>query len=303
MTPQAAKTIMMVRPKHFGFDHESAISNPFQNEDGAGDKTSIQNLALSEFDVAVKLLREAGLSIVVIEDSDHPIKPNAIFPNNWVSFHDNFAVLYPMMATNRRAERRAEVFDELAKHDFKFVEITDLSNNELDNKYLESTGSIIFDYPNKLAYASKSERTDPDVLDLLCAKVGFEAIVFDAFDRSGLAIYHTNVLMCLAKNYCVICLDSIPEEQRKVLVNRLEATGHEVIAISLDQMYAFAGNMFEVKNDAGESVLVMSSAAFNSLDEDQVSRLEQYSRLVNVPIPTIEKYGGGSIRCMMCRVN
>jgi hypothetical protein len=303
MDNQATKTIMMVRPKHFGFDIESAVSNPFQKEAGADDKANIQELALAEFDNAVDILRSAGLSVIVIEDSDKPIKPNAIFPNNWVSFHEKFAIIYPMMATNRRAERREEVFLELSNHHFDFEQIIDLSSSELDNKYLESTGSVIFDYPNKLAYASKSERTDPEILDVICDKVGFDAVVFDAFDKGGLSIYHTNVLMCLAMEYCVICLESIPHEQRNTLIDRLENTGHEVFPISLDQMYAFAGNMFEVENDEGESVLVMSSSAFNSLEESQVKKLEQYSKLIQVPIPTIEKYGGGSIRCMMCRVN
>ena len=303
MENQAAKTIMMVRPKHFGFDIESAISNPFQKEDGADDIANIQELALVEFDNAVDSLRLAGLRVIVIEDSDKPIKPNAIFPNNWVSFHKKFAILYPMMASNRRAERREEVFAELSKYHFEFENIIDLSSSESDNKYLESTGSIIFDYPNKLAYASKSDRTDPEILDLICNKVGFDAVVFDAFDKNGLSIYHTNVLMCLAKEYCVICVESIPNEQRADVIDRLENTGHEIISISLDQMYAFAGNMFEVENSQGESVLVMSSAAFGSLEQGQIKKLEQYSKLIQVPIPTIEKYGGGSIRCMMCRVN
>ena len=303
MAKQAAKTIMMVRPKHFGFDIESAVSNPFQNEDGADDKIGIQRLALAEFDNAIVSLRSAGLSVIVIEDSDKPIKPNAIFPNNWVSFHDEFAIVYPMMAANRRAERREEVFIELAKYDFKFEKIVDLSISERDNKFLESTGSIIFDYPNKVAYASRSERTDPEILEEICKKLGFESFVFDAYDPSGLAIYHTNVLMCLTKDFCVICLESIPFDQRTGIIKSLEKTAHEVIPISMSQMYAFAGNMFEVENAEGESVLVMSNTAFNSLDEDQAMKLEKYSKLVSVPIPTIEKYGGGSIRCMMCRVN
>lgn len=303
MSNQAAKTILMVRPKHFGFDLESAASNPFQNEDGADEITNIQALAIAEFDNVVDILRWAGLSVIVIEDTESPVKPNAIFPNNWVSFHEEFAIVYPMMASNRRAERREEIFTELEAHDFTFGEIIDISSNELRNKYLESTGSIIFDYENKLAYASKSERTDPILLQKVCDKLGFNPVLFDAFDKNGFPIYHTNVLMCLAKDYCVICMESIPNEQRADILAHLENTGHKVVSISLDQMYAFAGNMLEVENEQGISNLVMSSSAFNSLDEQQVERLEAYSKIIQVPIPTIEKYGGGSIRCMMCRIN
>ena len=304
MSKQAAKTIFMMRPKHFGFDPASAETNAFQQREGAENTESIQALALKEFDHAVALLRSTGVKVLVIEDSDTPVKPNAVFPTNWVSFHrDSKVILYPMMAENRRDERRPEIFDELKELGVHMDEFIDITHFEAEGKFLESTGSVIFDYPREIAYACVSQRTHPEVIRKLSDIMGFEAVVFDAFDKDGLPIYHTNVMMCLADHYVVICTESIPEEQRQDVLDALTHTGHEVIPITFDQMYHFAGNMLEVENEAGQSVLVMSEAAMHSLDLDQKERLSQHSRLLSIPIPTIEKYGGGSIRCMMCRVN
>lgn len=304
MSKQAAKTIMMMRPKHFGYDPASAETNAFQVIEGADDSVSIQTAALAEFDNAVALLRQTGVKVIVIEDSAEPPKPNAVFPNNWVSFHrDSKVILYPMMAVNRRAERRTEIFDQLKEEGVLMDEFIDITHYEEQDKFLESTGSIIFDYPREIAYACVSQRTNAEVMHKLSEIMGFEPVIFDAVDRDGLAIYHTNVMMCLADNYAVICTESIPEDQRTEVISALEKTDHEIVDISYDQMYSFAGNMLEVENADGQSVLVMSEAAMHSLSLDQKEKLSQHSRLLSIPIPTIEKYGGGSIRCMMCRVN
>lgn len=304
MSKQAAKTIMMMRPKHFGYDPASAETNAFQVKEGYENTNAIQQTALEEFDNAVTTLREAGVNVLVIEDSDSPVKPNAVFPNNWVSFHrDSKVVLYPMLAKNRRDERRPEIFDQLKEQGINIDEFIDLTHYEEEDKFLESTGSVIFDYPREIAYACVSARTNPDVLHKFSEIMGFEPVIFEALDRDGMEIYHTNVMMCLADEYVVICSESIPEDQRKNVLDALEKTGHEVVSITYDQMYAFAGNMLEVESDSGQSILIMSDAAMHSLDLDQKEKLSQYSRLLSVPIPTIEKYGGGSIRCMMCRVN
>jgi len=304
MSKQAAKTIMMMRPKRFGYDPVSAETNAFQKMEGADNQDFIRNQAVAEFDNAVNLLREAGVSVIVIEDTEEPAKPNAVFPNNWVSFHrDTKVVLYPMMAVNRRQERRPEVFDQLNAQGLAFDEFIDISHYEDQGQFLESTGSIIFDYPREIAYACSSERTDPDVMQKLSDILGFEPIIFNAVDRDGLPIYHTNVMMCLADQYAVICAESIPEEQRATVLGALEHTNHEIVPITYDQMYSFAGNMLEVQNASGQSLLIMSEAAMHSLNLDQKQKLSEYSRLLSIPIPTIEKYGGGSIRCMMCRVN
>ena len=293
---------MMVRPRNFGFDQTTAASNSFQNEEGADAVKEIRIKAIAEFDAAVAQLRAEDVRVHVIEDSEAPVKPNAVFPNNWVSFHGSKAILYPMLAENRRWERRPEVLDQLKSEGVSIGDVIDLSEFEKKDKFLESTGSMVLDYENELAYACLSSRTDMEVLEAFCNETGFDAFVFDSFNKDGLAVYHTNVIMCIAAKYAVICLESIPEEQQATVIEALESTGHEIIPITMDQMYAFAGNMLEVLDGVGNSTLVMSSTALNCLVEDQMDAITHYSKILSVEIPTIEKYGGGSVRCMMCRV-
>ena len=258
--------------------------------------------AIAEFDAAVAQLRAEDIKVHVIEDSEAPVKPNAVFPNNWVSFHGSKTILYPMLAENRRWERRPEVLDQLKSEGVSIGDVIDLSEFEKKDKFLESTGSMVLDYENELAYACLSSRTDMEVLEAFCNETGFDAFTFDSFNKDGLAVYHTNVIMCIAAKYTVICLESIPEEQQATVIEALESTGHEIIPITMDQMYAFAGNMLEVLDGVGNSTLVMSSTALNCLVEDQMEAITHYSKILAVEIPTIEKYGGGSVRCMMCRV-
>lgn len=294
---------MMVRPKHFGFDHTTAASNAFQDENGADATEAISAAAIVEFDNAVAKLRVNGVKVHVIEDTDTPKKPNAVFPNNWISFHEGKVILYPMLAENRRWERRKEILQHLQGNSLEITEVLDISKSEEEEKYLESTGSMVLDYESRSAYACISDRTDPNVLKEFCRIAGFEPVVFDAFDKDGLAIYHTNVLMCIGTGYAVICLEAIPEDQKSIVINSLEHSGHTVVPISMDQMYSFAGNMLEVLDTKGQTILVMSDAAFNSLGMDQKEQLSQFAKLLSVEIPTIEKFGGGSVRCMMCRLN
>lgn len=293
---------MMVRPKNFGFDQTTAASNSFQHEDGSQAVSEIRIIAIAEFNAAVAQLREQSIKVHVIEDSESPVKPNAVFPNNWVSFHGSKTILYPMLAENRRWERRSEVLDQLKSEGVSIGDVIDLSEFEKKDKFLESTGSMVLDYENELAYACLSSRTNMEVLEAFCNETGFDAFTFDSFNKDGLAVYHTNVIMCIAAKYTVICLESIPEEQQATVIEALESTGHEIIPITMDQMYAFAGNMLEVLDGEGCSTLVMSTTAFNCLDEDQMDAIRHYSKILSVEIPTIEKYGGGSVRCMMCRV-
>ena len=300
---QASKRIMMVRPKHFGYDPETAESNAFQSSEGAQKYDEIERLAIGEFDAAVEKLRHKGVEVEVIEDTDSPKKLNAVFPNNWVSFHDDKVVLYPMLTASRRSERRLDVVEQFQDQGFVADEVIDLSNYESEDKFLESTGSIIFDYEHKLAYACISPRTDAQLFEKLCEITGFEPIAFYSYDEHGQEIYHTNVMMCIASDYVVICSESIPEDQRTEVLGALTKTGHEIVDISLAQVHQFAGNMLELEDKNGQSILVMSKAAFLSLTKTQVDIISKYSELLAIPIPTIEKYGGGSIRCMMCRVN
>ena len=297
---QAAKKIMMVRPMNFGFDHASAESNAFQLKEGADHVKEISRLAIEEFDSAVAKLRDHGLDVLVIEDTDQPEKPNAVFPNNWISFHEKQVLLYPMMAENRRWERRDAVLDTVLNGSEK--QIIDLTEFENEAKYLESTGSVVIDYENDLAYACLSARTNQEVLQNMCEVLNLEPILFEAWDKNGLEIYHTNVMMCLAAEYAVICLESIKPEYREVVVAALLKTGHKIVELSMDQIYQFAGNMMETINGNGNSVLVMSETALRSLTLNQKQELSDFSQILALDIPTIEKYGGGSARCMMCRV-
>jgi hypothetical protein len=298
---QAAPAVLMIRPRAFGFNNQTASSNAFQSNPGTD--SDISSTALHEFDAMVDMLRSNDIEVVVVEDTDHPKKPDAVFPNNWVSFHENGSVvLYPMLAENRRAERNIPVLQEVGKS-YTIQQTIDLSAFEKENKFLEGTGSIVFDYVNKIAYASRSARTHEDVLNRLCEKLDFRSIVFNAVDEGGQDIYHTNVLMCIGTKFAVICLDAIrqDDDQEKVLES-FSQTGHKVIAISYEQMKLFAGNMMEVMSRSGEPVVLLSEKAFYSLLPGQLDALSKFAEPLPLKIPTIEQYGGGSVRCMVAGI-
>jgi hypothetical protein len=299
---QSTSHILMIRPVNFGFNEETAASNAFQNRNA--DKTGVNERAQAEFDEMVNVLRKNGADITVIEDTPEPYTPDSIFPNNWVSFHaDGGIFLYPMQAENRRLERREDIIAQL-EDCFEVKHIIDLSRFEQENKFLEGTGSMVLDRENKIAYACISPRTDREVLNLFCEQAGYAAISFDAVDEHGKAIYHTNVLMCIGSKFAVICLDSIPNPHEKVAVSEsLKSTHKEIINISFAQMNQFAGNMLEVRNTKGETLIVMSRNAYNALFEEQKNILQKYGKLVFADINTIETNGGGSARCMMAEVH
>lgn len=302
MNAQSTSHILMIRPVNFGFNEETAGSNAFQNRNVA--KDGVNEKAQQEFDRMVNTLCSNGVDVTVIDDTHEPYTPDSIFPNNWVSFHDNGEIfLYPMQAENRRLERREDIIAKL-EDNFTVKHIIDLSRFEVEDKFLEGTGSMVLDRQNKIAYACLSPRTNREVLDLFCGQTGYKAIVFDAVDEKGKAIYHTNVLMCVGSKFAVICLDSIPNPHERIVVKEsLMSTKKEIIDISFDQMNQFAGNMLEVKNAAGENLIVMSKNAFNALDDEQKTSLEKYGKLIYADISTIETNGGGSARCMMAEVH
>ncbi|MCC5920375.1 MAG: amidinotransferase [Cyclobacteriaceae bacterium] len=302
---QTADHLMMVRPASFSYNEETAASNHFMQQDGKENKEQIKDQAIREFDAFVALLRQKGVEVVVIQDEDEPYTPDAVFPNNWVSFHpDGTMIYYPMEAESRSAERRADLMDILKKdHHFKINDLYDISYFEKDGKYLEGTGSIVFDYVNKKAYASLSSRTSPEVLEKASERIGFEAITFDAYDKEGREIYHTNVVMCMGDAFVVICMDAIPTVEHDRLKKVFMADGKEIVDISFDQLYQFAGNMLQVRSKEGESLLVMSKTAHDALNADQVTQLKKYAEFVVPDIATIEKYGGGSARCMMAALH
>lgn len=297
-----AQTVLMVRPAAFGFNSETAESNSFQRELKLSNEEILEQ-ALIEFDGAVDLMRNHGIDVYVVEDSLIPTKPDAIFPNNWISFHENKTlVLYPMEALNRRCERRLEVVLQLQQK-FNYTNVIDLSHFELQGKFLEGTGSIVFDHESKVAFAVLSSRTNEDVLKELCQRIGYKPFVFRAFDSNGHPVYHTNVVMCMGDDFVVICLKAIAdEESRADLLKEFAQLGKKVLEISLEQMNRFAGNMLLLKDRHGGNKLVLSETAFQSLAEAQVSFLKSRAELIRFQIPTVEFIGGGSARCMLAEV-
>ncbi len=299
---QSTSHILMIRPVNFGFNEETAASNAFQNRNAV--KDGVNEKAQEEFDRMVNTLCSNGVDVTVIDDTHEPYTPDSIFPNNWVSFHaDGGIFLYPMQAENRRLERREDIIAKL-EDSFAVKHIIDLSRFEVEDKFLEGTGSMVLDRVNKIAYACLSPRTNREVLDLFCEQAGYTAICFDAADEKGKAIYHTNVLMCVGSAFAVICLDCIPNPHEKIVVKEsLLSTQKEIIDISFEQMNQFAGNMLEVKNAGGENLIVMSLNAFNALSTGQKIDLGKYGKLIYSDINTIETNGGGSARCMMAEVH
>lgn len=299
---QSSRSILLVRPAHFMFNAETAHSNAFQRELSETELASKQN-ALLEFDALAKGLISKGVDVSVIDDSEYPIKPDALFPNNWVSFHSNGTVLlYPMLAANRRLERRKEVLD-IIREKFEIREIIDLSANEDLGEYLEGTGSIIFDHVSKTAYACLSPRTNKALFLKVCKRLGYRPVHFHAFDLHGKAVYHTNVVMTIGNDFSVICLESIVDEQERELVtSSLTQSGHHIIAISQEQMTSFCGNMLELQLVGCPNILAMSQSAHDSLSGTQKLELANHCELFPLSIPTIENIGGGSVRCMIAEI-
>jgi hypothetical protein len=297
---QTTSHILMIRPVNFGFNPETAVNNAFQVN--KQDKTTHEK-AEKEFDDFTTLLSNQGVDVLIVQDTPEPFTPDSIFPNNWISFHSNGAiVLYPMFAVNRRKERKQEVLEQVTDY-FNIKQTIDLTDFERQKRFLEGTGSMVLDRDKKIAYACLSPRTDKLVLINFCKKLNYEAVIFDAHDAKGQPIYHTNVMMCVADRYVVICLDSLPDtEERDVVKDTIVQSGKEVIEISLEQMNRFAGNMLQVENKAGEKLLVMSSQAYRSLTPAQVQKLESFNKIIHAPLDTIETNGGGSARCMMAEV-
>jgi len=303
MTAQITDSILMVRPANFGFNEQTAENNAFQTNDQSLSSADISQNAIEEFDNFVTLLRSNGIHVVVANDTDSPVKPDAIFPNNWITFHDDASIVtYPMNAPIRRLERSEAIINQI-KQEFSIKNRHALENSENENIFLEGTGSMIIDRPNQIVYACIGPRTDEQLLDKFCELYDYQAVTFKAVDGNGQDIYHTNVLMALGEEFVVICLDTITDlDDRNNVIEFLESTEKEIIEISLEQMMAFAGNMLQVKNKEGKTFLVMSEQAFKSLDSDQIEQIEQYTTPLPVPIYTIEKYGGGSARCMMAEI-
>ncbi len=290
----------MVRPACFGFNPQTAESNVFQHA-----VVHPHAVALAEFDAVAAALRAAGIEVLIADDTAAPLKPDAIFPNNWVSFHhDGTVALYPMLAANRRAERREDVLQYVARTGgFRVSRIVDFTHHERQGKYLEGTGSLVLDRVHRVAYACSSPRTDLTVLGDFAQQLEYDVVSFDALDGSGRPIYHTNVLMAVGSGFAVICEECLPNAvHRTAVLARLRATGHEIVAISRTQMHQFAGNVLELAAPGGP-VVVLSHTALNSLDRAQLTRLEAHAALLPVALPHIETIGGGGVRCMLAEIH
>lgn len=298
---QNTSKVLMIRPLHFVYNAETAVNNSFQIK---GNQENLSLKAVCEFDALVKTMQDAGIEVTVVEDSPEPHTPDAIFPNNWISFHDHGVYcLYPMFASNRRKERKTEVLT-LIKNKFHYNKLVDFTFYESENRFLEGTGSMVLDRDKKIAYACLSPRTDQRVLEDFCNKMDYQPVVFYSTNQKGQAIYHTNVMMCVAGQYVVICLDSIADaDERKNIVDSILGSGKQIIEISHDQMNHFAGNMLQLENNLGEKVLVMSTAAFSVLSGGQIEILSKYNRIVHSSLENIETNGGGSARCMIAEIH
>lgn len=303
---QITDTLLMVRPAYFGFNPQTASSNFFQENDTSLTPHEIHILALQEFDQFVAVLRAAGVQVIVMEDTKDPVKYDAIFPNNWISTHqDGTIITYPMHSPMRRQERQPFIISHLME-EFGFKKLLALNlldNLEAEEIYLEGTGSLLLDRPNKIVYACSSPRTHTIGIDKFCEITGFQPILFQAHDKNHELIYHTNVMMALGETLVIICLESLqnPQELAQVRTS-FEQTQKEVIEISMEQMFSFAGNMLQVRSKNGESYLVMSEQAYRALRSDQIERIEKHTSILYSPLYTIEKFGGGSARCMLAEI-
>jgi len=293
----------MVRPAAFGANEETAVTNFFQSKDVQLNSQAIHRSALEEFDNMVELLQNKDINVLVIDDTITPVKPSAIFPNNWLSTSpEGIVSVFPMYAANRRPEKRDDILKMLAER-FIVEDLQDWSEFEVEGKFLEGTGSMVIDHENKVIYTCYSPRTDVSMLEKFANANNYRAIIFLAIDKNGQPVYHTNVMMMLGEDFAILCEEAIEEEWELIAVRQLlESSGHEVIRITKEQMHAFAGNMLQVKNNKGEKFLVMSQTAFDSLNEQQKEELSARSKLLPIPIPIIEQTEGGSVRCMMAEI-
>ena len=295
--------IIMIRPKHFNYNFETADNNFFQKKINNVSSIDIKRKSVSEFNRLVNSLKRKKITVEVFEDNEDIITTDSVFPNNWFSLHKNGNFyLYPMFSKNRRKERRKDIIQNI-KGTYNVKQIIDLSHYEKENKFLEGTGSMVLDRENKICYASTSERTNSEILNIFCKHLGYEPITFKAYQKVNNSleeIYHTNVIMSIGINYVIICLQCInSKKERKFIIDKITSTGKTIIEISEYQLNNFAGNMLQVENENGKKFLIMSKKAFESLEDDQIKLIESYNEIIYSDLSIIETLGGGSARCMI----
>jgi len=293
----------MIRPKHFNFNIETAENNHFQKKDERLSNEKILKKATSEFDKMVLQLLKNKIDVTVFDDKKEIVTTDSVFPNNWISFHQNGLVfIYPMFSENRRKEKRKDILEKL-DDGYEIKKIIDFSSYEMDSVFLEGTGSMILDRQNRICYASLSERTNKIAIKKFCEKALYTPIIFKSYQKINddkSLIYHTNVMMCVAEEYVLICLDSVhSEDDKNNIISTIKNTQKEIIEISEKQCNSFAGNMLQVTNKINEKFLIMSSSAYNSLEKEQRIKLLKYNKIIHSDLSLIEKLGGGSARCMI----
>lgn len=308
MSQQAANTVMMIRPVQFRMNEQTAVNNYYQKKLEGLTPENVNTRAQQEFDGFVERLRSVGVNVVVIEDTTDTDTPDSIFPNNWISFHENGdVILYPMFAENRRLERREDVFEIIENEGFRINdEITDYTSAEEDGVFLEGTGSMILDRENQKVYAALSPRADEELVIEFCEDNDMHPVIFEAYQTVNgerLPIYHTNVMMSVAETFAILCADSIDDKQeRKMVINSLKEDGKEVILITEEQVNHFAGNMLQVEGKDQQLYMVMSTQAYEILTDAQIKAIEKHCAILHAPLYTIEACGGGSARCMLAEV-
>ena len=304
---QTTNSIVMIRPVAFRMNEQTAVNNHYQKVLDGLLPATVNAKAQVEFDAYVEKLRAAGINVIVIDDTLEPDTPDSIFPNNWISFHENGDIaLYPMFAENRRLERREDVFDILEEKGFEINDIMDYTSAEEDGIFLEGTGSIILDRENEIAYCALSPRADEELFIEFCEDFEYNPVIFEAYQTVNgerKHIYHTNVMMCIAETFAVICADCIDDKaERKMVLQKLKESGKEIILITEEQVNNFAGNMLQVRGANDERFLIMSDAAYKVLTQDQISKIEKHCKILHASLDIIEACGGGSARCMMAEV-
>lgn len=304
---QTTNSIVMIRPVAFRMNEQTAVNNYYQKVLDGLLPATVNAKAQAEFDAYVEKLRAVGINVIVIDDTIDPDTPDSIFPNNWISFHENGDIaLYPMFAENRRLERREDIFDILEEKGFQINDIMDYTSAEEDGIFLEGTGSIILDRENEIAYCALSPRADEELFIEFCEDFEYNPVIFEAFQTVNgerKHIYHTNVMMCIAETFAVICADCIDDKaERKMVLQKLKVSGKEIILITEEQVNNFAGNMLQVRGANDERFLIMSDAAFNVLTQDQIAKIEKHCKILHASLDIIEACGGGSARCMMAEV-
>lgn len=302
--PQTTDTLLMIAPTYFGFNEEAAKTNSFQQKIEGLSDDHVAGFAAMEFENYVDLLRAKGVNVIVHTDLDPTHSPDSIFPNNWISTHNNERIItYPMEPANRRLERRQDIIDDFLKNR-GYKEHVAFEKWEADNKFLEGTGSIVFDHDNQLAYAALSSRTQSEPLEELCELLGYRPVSFKAYGPKDELIYHTNVVMCVGETFVAIGLDTLDPYDHERIKYEILSSGKELIRLTKDQTHLFfAGNMLQVRNPKGEMILLVSQKAYHAFTEEQLSALKRHNdHILSIPIPVIETYGGGSVRCMVAEV-